>query len=170
MVTTQVEAWQPLWAFARLQALPQAPQLFGSFVTSTSHAFVWSPSQSRAPKHAGSAVGQQALSSHAPAVQIPAGPSFATQSVPQAPQFLPSLETLASQPSTASPLQSAQGDAQAPLVHLPSLEQEAVACGIAHGAHDVLALQPFSGVFALRQTSSPLASGQTLAPGKQVVP
>jgi len=55
--------------------------------------------------------------------------------------------------------------------HLPSSEHFAVAFGSAHGSQAVLPLQPLSGTFAPRQTSSLVfGSGQTFAPGKHVPP
>lgn len=98
-----------------------------------------------------------------------APPSPAEQSVAQAPQFFGSESTLVSQPSVASPLQSRNPLVHLSTAHAPAGLHRAVALGKKQGSQ-LLLPQPVFGSLPPRQMSSPVVSGQALAPGKQVPP
>jgi hypothetical protein len=124
-VTTQAEALHAEVACARLQTLPQAPQLLVSFVTLTSHPVDASRSQSAKPA-------LQAATEQLDAAQVPVAWA-GLHGRPHPPQLATSFVTLTSHPVDAFPSQSAKPTAQAATTQADAV-QPAVAWGSTHGA------------------------------------
>src|SRR5207245_5304888 len=93
-------------------ALPQAPQLARSRLTSTSQPLATLPSQSAKPA--------RQEKSHAPPWQVDVAFGRRGQELPQAPQLLTSSRGVSHPSLRLSPLQSAKPGAQTPDWHEPS--------------------------------------------------
>src|SRR5437763_13914179 len=101
------------------------PQFFASIASVTSQPLAAPPSQSAKPI-------LHDWMPHAPPMHP--GVPFATAPhvLPQAPQLLASVARFFSQPSAATPLQSAQGALHMPMPHVPALQAAVAFDGIGH--------------------------------------
>lgn len=132
-------------AWAGAQMFAHAPQLRTSDEMLTSQPSTAWPLQSAYP-------GWQLAITHRPAWQD--GVAFSSeQGLAQVPQLFPSVARLISQPSTATPLQSAKPGVHVPTVHVPALHS-----GVAFGARHAWLHAPQLVMLDAMFTSQPSAA------------